>query len=378
LQASSAVGGATTFTDGFAAAEALRRNHPEEFTLLTQHAHPFEYRDPEDGVVLRTSVPVISLGSDGHITRIAFNNRSAGCIDLPADLFERYYAAWSRFDEICNSAEFLIEILMKPGDLTIFVNSRAMHGRREYTPGAGRHIQGCYIDHDALFSRVHWAQHQSGGSVPNSHEGVGACDVHWRAMEDSMAALATQAEFKYGEGVDMLQHGLQAAWVAAEQGAARDTVLAALMHDVGNSPQARKAWEAAGNPNVQLFVSSSDQSIGYELHAEVGASYLRGLGFSEEVASAVGLHVEAKRALVAAEPAYIQELSAASVETLRLQGGPLSAAELEAFNSQAGAAVALCLRRFDDKSKQAGRDVPQLDHYRSVIYEHLLARSVAK
>ena len=43
------------------------------------------------------------------------------------------------------------------------MNSRVMHGRDEYTPGPGRHIQGCYIDHDAPRSRVAWAAWEEGG-----------------------------------------------------------------------------------------------------------------------------------------------------------------------------------------------------------------------
>ena len=52
--------------------------------------------------------------------------------------------------------------------------------------------------------------------------------------------IRTQADFSYGEGVNMLEHALQAAHCATLHGEAADAVLASLMHDVGNSPQARR------------------------------------------------------------------------------------------------------------------------------------------
>ena len=53
---------------------------------------------------------------------------------------------------------------------------------------------------------------------------------------------SAQAEFCYGEGLDMLSHALQAASCAAAEREAPEAILAALMHDVGNSPQARAVW----------------------------------------------------------------------------------------------------------------------------------------
>ena len=72
-----AEGGATTFCDGFAAAETLRKTNPRSFEILATVDHPFEYRDPTQHCLLRTEVPVLSLGYDGKVKRVTFNNRSA-------------------------------------------------------------------------------------------------------------------------------------------------------------------------------------------------------------------------------------------------------------------------------------------------------------
>merc|ERR1712113_531219 len=119
-----------------------------------------------------------------------------------------------------------------------------------------------------------------------------------------------------GEGGNMLSHALQAAQCAATRGEGPDAILACVFHDIGNSPQARKVWVDAGRPEPALLKSTADGSIGYEHHADIGEFFLKRLGFSLEVASAVGLHVNAKRALVGMDPSYMQELSQASIETL--------------------------------------------------------------
>jgi gamma-butyrobetaine dioxygenase len=165
-------GGATTFVDGFACAERLRRERPDAFALLAEHEMPYEYSDPEQEVLLRARVPVLSTcRATGAVQRIAFNNRSAACKDfgrgLSAETLEAYFEAWAAFDTLCNSSEFRVRVPLRPGDLAVFSNSRVMHGREAYEPGAPRHIQGAYLDHDATRSRVRAAEARgSRGSGP--------------------------------------------------------------------------------------------------------------------------------------------------------------------------------------------------------------------
>ena len=342
--ANATAGGSTTFTDGFAAAERLRAQNPEAFHLLSTVSHPFEYRDPTRGVLLRAVAPVLTTDAHGAVQRVTFNNRSAGCIPphaLPPGQLERYYAGWAEFDALCNSDELVLRLRLAPGDLAVFSNSRIMHGREEYTAGEGRHIQGCYVDHDALRSRVDWAAVAGGEGCQSPR-----FDTHLEAVTRAMDALATQASFSYGEGVDMLTHALQAANCARLEGEPAAAVLAALMHDVGNSPQARAHWKRTRQEEPPLLTSPSDGSIGYARHAEMGGAYVgEALGFSAEVANAVALHVSAKRALVAMDPAYLRVLSQASIDTLAHQGGAMTAEELDAFHATAGSEIALRLRR---------------------------------
>jgi predicted HD phosphohydrolase len=81
----------------------------------------------------------------------------------------------------------------------------------------------------------------------------------------------------------------------------------------------------------------------------------------------VGLHVEAKRYLVASEAAYGRVLAADSVASLARQGGAMSPAECEAFVARRWADDAVVLRRADEGAKVAGLAVPGLDEWRGVL-----------
>ena len=155
-----------------------------------------------------------------------------------------------------------------------------------------------------------------------------------------------------GEPVSQIEHALQAACLAQREGAADSLVAAALLHDVGHLLDAR-----ADDP----------ATMGLDLgHEATGARWLR-LYFPPAVTRPVELHVAAKRYLCAAEPGYFERLSEASVASLRLQGGPMSPEEAEAFRRDPFANDAVRLRRWDEEAKVAGLAVPGVGQYRAIL-----------
>jgi HAD superfamily hydrolase (TIGR01509 family) len=92
------------------------------------------------------------------------------------------------------------------------------------------------------------------------------------------------------------------------------------------------------------------------------------------VSEPVRLHVPAKRYLCSTDANYLRQLSAASVTTLALQGGPMSEAEARAFETEPYWREAVLLRRFDDQGKLAGLNTPPFEHYCPLIER--LARGV--
>ena len=174
------------------------------------------------------------------------------------------------------------------------------------------------------------------------------------AAAAELAAIYAQrgAGAYYGEPVTMTEHGLQAAYFARAHGAADALVLAALVHDIGHLIE-----------SVPDDIADWKQDAGHE---RIGARWLAAR-FGAEVSEPVRLHVPAKRYLCATDPAYLGQLSTASVTTLALQGGPMNEAERRAFESQPYWREAVLLRRFDDQGKIGGLKTPPFEHYRPLI-----------
>jgi phosphonate degradation associated HDIG domain protein len=166
-----------------------------------------------------------------------------------------------------------------------------------------------------------------------------------------------------GERVSQYEHAVQAALLAEGQGAGEEVVLAALFHDIGH------LCEHEG-------VSASMDGYGQVDHERMGAEFLRTLGFSQHIANLVESHVEAKRYLVYANAEYASGLSEASLQTLRMQGGPMSVQEAQAFSQRPDFAEAVQLRLWDDAAKVVGMDLPPLDRFKELARRVLSATSV--
>ena len=80
----------------------------------------------------------------------------------------------------------------------------------------------------------------------------------------------------------------------------------------------------------------------------------------------------AKRALVSTEPGYVDRLSAASVRSLAVQGGPAGEVEVARFLRHPLASEAMALRRWDDEAKKPGAITLPLD---ALLDTAMLARS---
>lgn len=156
----------------------------------------------------------------------------------------------------------------------------------------------------------------------------------------------------FGEPVTVLEHCLQAAWSARTHGGDDALTAAALLHDVGH------LMHAEGEDAAERGVDTRHEELG----AEALAAHL-----PESVLAPIRMHVAAKRYLCFADTGYRAELSPASVESLALQGGPMSAEEAEEFLRGPHAEAAIALRRADDAAKVKGLAVPGLGSYRELV-----------
>ena len=85
--------------------------------------------------------------------------------------------------------------------------------------------------------------------------------------------------------------------------------------------------------------------------------------FPPVITECVRLHVPAKRYLCATDKGYHDRLSDASKHTLLLQGGPMTADEVQAFEANPFHREAVRVRMWDDEGKMPGVSTPEFRHY---------------
>ncbi len=166
-----------------------------------------------------------------------------------------------------------------------------------------------------------------------------------------------------GEPVTIAAHLLQAGALAEAAGAPPTLVGAALLHDIGHLPLP-PGPELSGSP---ARLTGRDLMAGTDnRHGAWGAAWLAAW-FPAAVTEPVRLHVPAKRYLCAADPSYFGLLSEASVYTLSVQGGPMTAAEALEFEAHPYAADAIAVRRWDDRAKDPSAVTPGFAHFRPLL-----------
>ena len=185
------------------------------------------------------------------------------------------------------------------------------------------------------------------------------------ARLEALFSSAGAADY-LGEPVTVEAHMTQAAALAEAAGAPRALVAAALLHDVGHLRGADPLADEQEQSGQELMAGTDND------HGERGAAWLA-RWFPPAVTEPVRLHVAAKRYLCASEPGYFALLSPASVYTLSVQGGPMTAAEADEFAAGPYAAGAVAVRRWDDAAKDPAADVPGFAWYRPLLDGLLLA-----
>ncbi|MFJ4650899.1 HD domain-containing protein [Nocardia sp. NPDC088792] len=148
-----------------------------------------------------------------------------------------------------------------------------------------------------------------------------------------------------GDPVDILDHDSQCAELLREQFPDDEELqVAGLVHDIGH-----------------VLIPGDDAG-----HGRNGAHAVRAL-LGERVARLVELHVTAKRYLAATDSVHSAVLSQSSRRTLVAQGGPMTPAEVAAFEADPDFHAAIALRKADDAGKVIGLTVHPLRTWRPVI-----------
>lgn len=142
-----------------------------------------------------------------------------------------------------------------------------------------------------------------------------------------------------GENITQIEHAMQCANLALLDSAPNEVVTAAFLHDVGHLI------------GIKRDAEKIPDNLGICGHENLGADYLKSLGFSTTVCDLVRNHVKTKRYLVGRNPEYLNNLSEASKATLYYQGGPLASSECDEYEKDPLFNWHLKLRQWDDLGK---------------------------
>ncbi len=176
-------------------------------------------------------------------------------------------------------------------------------------------------------------------------------------------AMTRSAPRQYGkEEVTELAHALQCADLAQGAGADEELVLACLLHDVGRYALAQDEV----SDTLEIAASRSAAARG---HHEAGADLIAP-HVPARVAFLIRAHTDAKRYLCATEPGYHERLSRGSKHTLTLQGGVMTAEEIERAETNPWWPDALRLRRWDDEAKVVGKKTRPLSAWKPLIQKY--------
>lgn len=155
-----------------------------------------------------------------------------------------------------------------------------------------------------------------------------------------------------GEPVTMAEHMLQGAYLAEQRGEGEEIIVAALLHDIGHFTSEFGTF------------SMEDE---HDKHHEVAGAKVLDRFFPAIVTDCVRYHVAAKRYICATDPKYFDELSTASIHSLKLQGGPMNPAEIAEFEKLKNFRDIVKVRYLDDAGKIAGMDTPGFSHYAPMV-----------
>ena len=73
--------------------------------------------------------PIIQLDDAGNIVRIQYNEVFRTPLELPFDVFPKWYAAYTKWVRMLHDTKYEVEVDMQAGKMLIFHNWRTLHGR---------------------------------------------------------------------------------------------------------------------------------------------------------------------------------------------------------------------------------------------------------
>ena len=159
-----------------------------------------------------------------------------------------------------------------------------------------------------------------------------------------------------GEKVTISEHMIQTAMIAEKAKSSNNLICSCLLHDYGH-----------------FILEDPDKLVRKKIdgkHEDIGYEYLKKF-FKKEVVEPIKNHVLAKRYLTR-DKKYYNQLSEASIVSLKLQGGLLNKKEAKSFEKKEFFDESIKLRKFDEAAKKVGVKIKDITEYKSLLKVFLI------
>ncbi|MCH2084949.1 MAG: HD domain-containing protein [Saprospiraceae bacterium] len=174
------------------------------------------------------------------------------------------------------------------------------------------------------------------------------------SVQEIMQLFRQRGQEIYCEGINIVEHMLQCANLAAKETTDEEVIIAAFLHDIGH-----------------LLDTKQLEKFDGENHAFIGAKFVQSKGFSARIAVLIQNHVEAKRYLSLVDTSYYQGLSELSKQNLDHQGGRMTTAEAMAFEESPYYEWNVKMRKWFEAEKAAIHLEKDLEQYQNLMLHHL-------
>jgi trimethyllysine dioxygenase len=146
-------GGESSLVDGFNAARELYSQDKEAYLRLS-NTGVYAHASGNDGISIQpaSALPTFSHDAEGgHLVQVRWNNADRAGVAADFDDLDAWYDAAGKFDAILSDPKNQYWFQLRPGQLLIFDNWRALHGRAAFT--GKRRMCGGYIPRDDFISK---------------------------------------------------------------------------------------------------------------------------------------------------------------------------------------------------------------------------------
>lgn len=158
---STALGGSTILSDGWAVAAALARDKPSLYRILAEQPIPSEYIHHGEGRKTHfhcTDTVLKHCPLSGGLVQFRYNTYDRAPMDsVPHDSLRDVYSALAALEEELEKAKHQVQTLLQPGTVLLLDNWRVTHARTAFT--GHRAMSGCYV------TRSHWRSRARGAGL---------------------------------------------------------------------------------------------------------------------------------------------------------------------------------------------------------------------